>query len=47
MSDLPAVLCPAARAYGKKVASNHQGAINFLRETGIIEKPGTLGRPYR
>jgi hypothetical protein len=43
----PAVLSPAARAYAKKVTGNRQRAIKFLKEAGIIDKPGTLARPYR
>ena len=47
MSDRPAVLSPAARAYAKKVANNRRLAIKFLKNAGIIDKPGTLARPYR
>ena len=43
----PAVLPPAARAYAKKIEGNRQRAIEFLKEAGIIDKPGTLARPYR
>jgi len=46
-SGHPAVLSPAARAYAKKVEGNRQRAIEFLKEAGIIDKPGTLARPYR
>ena len=42
-----AVLPPAARAYAKKVESNRQRAIEFLKKAGIIDRPGTLARPYR
>ena len=38
---------PAARAYAKKVTSNRRRAIKFLKEAGIIDKPGILARPYR
>jgi hypothetical protein len=47
MLDRPAVLSPAARAYAKKVANNRRLAIKFLKNAGIIDKPGTLARPYR
>jgi hypothetical protein len=47
MSGRYAVLPPAARAYAKKIAANRQRAIKFLKEAGIIDKPGTLARPYR
>jgi hypothetical protein len=47
LSGRHAVLPPAARAYAKKIAANRQRAIKFLKEAGIIDKPGTLARPYR
>ena len=47
MSGRPAVLSPVARAYAKKIASNRKSAIKFLKEAGIIDKPGTLAKPYR
>lgn len=40
-------LSKAAIAYAKKVSSNRRLAIKFLKEAGIIEKPGVLARPYR
>jgi hypothetical protein len=42
-----AVLSPAARVYAKKVEGNRQRAIEFLKGAEIIDKPGTLARPYR
>ena len=47
LSGRSAVLSPAARAYAKKIEGNRQRAIEFLKEAGIIDKPGTLARPYR
>lgn len=47
LSARPAVLSPAARAYAKKIEGNRQRAIEFLKKAGIIDKPGTLARPYR
>ena len=41
------VLSDAARAYGKKVRGDRKLAVKFLKEAGIIEKPGVLARPYR
>jgi hypothetical protein len=43
----PPVLSKAARAYAKKVESDPQLAAKFLKEAGIIEKPGVLARRYR
>ncbi|MFL6603976.1 MAG: hypothetical protein ACJ8R9_21975 [Steroidobacteraceae bacterium] len=43
----PPVLPPAARAYARKIEGNRELAIRFLKEAGIIEKPGKLARPYR
>jgi hypothetical protein len=43
----PPVLSDAARAYAKKVRGDRRLAIKFLKEAGIIEKPGVLARPYR
>ena len=47
MSGRPVVLSPAARAYTKKIAGNRRRALKFLKEAGIIDKPGILARPYR
>jgi len=47
VSTRPAVLPEAARAYAKKVVASRRLSIKFLREAGIIEKPGVLARPYR
>lgn len=46
VSARPAVLPETARAYAKRVAGSRQLAAKFLKEAGIIEKPGTLARPY-
>jgi len=43
----PPALSDAARAYAKKVRGNRKLAVKFLKEAGIIEKPGVLARPYR
>lgn len=43
----PPVLSEAARAYAKKVRGDRKLAVKFLKEAGIIEKPGVLARPYR
>ncbi|MGH9622970.1 MAG: hypothetical protein ACRD4G_01360 [Bryobacteraceae bacterium] len=43
----PPVLSDAARAYAKKVRGDRKLAIKFLKEAGIIERPGVLARPYR
>ena len=47
VSGRPAVLSPAARAYAKKIVGNRRRAIKFLKDAGIIDKTGTLARPYR
>ncbi len=41
------VLSKAALAYAKKIEGNRELAIEFLKEAGIIERPGKLARPYR
>jgi hypothetical protein len=41
------VLSKAALAYAKKLEGNRELAIEFLKEAGIIERPGKLARPYR
>jgi hypothetical protein len=41
------VLPEKARTYAKKVAASRELSIKFLKEAGIIEKPGKLARPYR
>ena len=43
----PPVLSKAAQAYAKKVGASRELSIKFLKEAGIIEKPGKLARPYR
>lgn len=43
----PPVLSEVARAYAKKVRGDRKLAVKFLKEAGIIEKPGVLARPYR
>ena len=43
----PPVLSKTARAYAKRVAGSRRLSIKFLKEAGIIEKPGKLARPYR
>lgn len=43
----PAVLPKETRAYAKKVEGNPKLAAKFLKDAGIIEKPGTLARAYR
>ena len=47
MKGRPPVLSKAARAYAKKVEGSRKLSIKFLKEAGIIEKPGKLARPYR
>jgi hypothetical protein len=41
------VLSKAALAYAKKIEGNRRLAIKFLKEAGIIERPGKLHRNYR
>ena len=41
------VLPEKARTYAKKVAASRELSIKFLKEAGIIEKPGKLARNYR
>jgi hypothetical protein len=41
------VLPEKARTYAKKVAASRELSIKFLKEAGIIEKPGKLARHYR
>jgi hypothetical protein len=41
------VLSKTARAYAKKIESNRRLAIKFLKEAGIIERPGRLSKHYR
>jgi hypothetical protein len=41
------VLPERARTYAKKVAASRELSIKFLKEAGIIEKPGKLTRHYR
>ena len=43
----PPVLSDAARAYAKKVRGDRKLAIRFLKEAGIIEKPGVLASSLR
>jgi hypothetical protein len=43
----PPVLSKEALALGKKIAGNRDLAIEFLKKSGFIEKPGKLARPYR
>jgi hypothetical protein len=47
ISAQPPVLPKATRAYAKKVEASRELSIKFLKEAGIIEKPGKLARPYR
>jgi hypothetical protein len=41
------VLGKKARAYAKKLERDPKLAICFLKEAGIIERPGKLAKPYR
>ena len=41
------VLPEKARVYARKVAASRELSIEFLKEAGIIEKPGKLARHYR
>lgn len=47
ISAQPPVLSKKARAYAKKVEGSRQLSIKFLKEAGIIEKPGKFARHYR
>jgi hypothetical protein len=41
------VLSKAVLAYARKIEGNRALALKFLKEAGIIERPGKLARPYR
>ncbi len=43
----PPVLPKEARAYARKIERSRRLSIKFLKEAGIIEKPGRLSRQYR
>lgn len=47
VSARPAVLPKATREYAKKLEGDPKLAAKFLKEAGIITKPGTLARAYR
>ena len=47
MSDRPAMLSRAARAYAKEVMGSRRRAIEFLKKAGIIDRLDILARPYR
>jgi ribosomal protein S25 len=40
------VLSEKALAYAAKIVKSRRLSIKFLKEAGIIERPGRLARPY-
>jgi hypothetical protein len=47
LSVEPPVFSKVARAYARRIEGNRPLAVEFLKKTGIIEKPGKLAHSYR